>query len=299
MGWRSRIRPLTGTGSQRSGQGQTALRCMAPLSGLHRLLGNAASDLEARPRRSHPQRHLARLPRDPDGGVRSPGRSRAQSAVDPGGFVLVVEGSLPTKEQGIYMKLAGKPALQVLQEVGAKAAAIIAIGSCASWGGVPSADPNPTGAMGVDSIIKDKPIVNIPGCPPNPYTLMGVVLQFARYVHAARARRREAPEVRLRPRHSRPLPAPRPFRRGTLRNHLRRRGTPPGLVPLQDGLQRPRYPCRMLYPALQRNSRRLADRHRRALYRLHRTNHRLPHPSVRNGSHPPCHARRYLSRGPV
>jgi hydrogenase small subunit len=93
-----------------------------------------------------------------------------------GKFVLVVEGAIPTKEQGRYMLLNGKPALK---EVGSKAAAIIAMGSCASWGGVPSADPNPTGATGVDSIITDKPIVNLPGCPPNPYTLLGVVLEFA------------------------------------------------------------------------------------------------------------------------
>lgn len=110
-----------------------------------------------------------------------------------GKFILVVEGAIPVKEQGIYMKLGGRPALQVLQDVGSKAAAIIAIGSCASWGGLPSADPNPTGATGVDSIIADvdsvktgvdsiiaeKPVVNIPGCPPNPYTLLGVVLEFA------------------------------------------------------------------------------------------------------------------------
>ena len=57
-----------------------------------------------------------------------------------GKFVLVVEGAIPTKEQGIYMKLGGKPAMEVLKDVGSKAAAIIAIGSCASWGGVPSAD---------------------------------------------------------------------------------------------------------------------------------------------------------------
>ena len=50
--------------------------------------------------------------------------------------------------------------------------AVIAIGSCASWGGVPSADPNPTGAVGVDSVISGKPIVNLPGCPPNPYNLL-------------------------------------------------------------------------------------------------------------------------------
>ncbi len=96
-----------------------------------------------------------------------------------GKYVLVVEGSIPRKANGIYMKLAGRPALQVLEEVGGQAAAIIAIGSCASWGGIPSADPNPTDAVGVDAIIKNKPIVNLPGCPPNPYNLLGTVLQYA------------------------------------------------------------------------------------------------------------------------
>src|ERR1700757_2103241 len=44
-----------------------------------------------------------------------------------GKFVLVVEGSIPTKDNGQYMKLAGKPAIEVLQEVGRKAAAIISM----------------------------------------------------------------------------------------------------------------------------------------------------------------------------
>jgi hydrogenase small subunit len=99
----------------------------------------------------------------------------------PGKYVCIVEGSIPTKEQGGYMKLAGKPALKVLEEVGGKAGAVIAMGSCASWGGVPSAGPNPTGAQGVDTLLKGVPIVNIPGCPPNPYTLLGTVLEFAKY----------------------------------------------------------------------------------------------------------------------
>ncbi len=96
-----------------------------------------------------------------------------------GKFVLVVEGSIPTKDQGQYMKLAGRPAIQVLKEIAPKSAAVIAMGSCASWGGVPSADPNPTGAQGVDSIITEKPVVNIPGCPTNPYNLLAVVLEYA------------------------------------------------------------------------------------------------------------------------
>jgi hydrogenase small subunit len=96
-----------------------------------------------------------------------------------GKFVLVCEGAIATKDQGQYLKLAGVNGIDRLKEVASKSAAIIAMGSCASWGGVASADPNPTGATGVDSIIKDKPIVNIPGCPPNPYTLLGVVLEYA------------------------------------------------------------------------------------------------------------------------
>jgi hydrogenase small subunit len=96
-----------------------------------------------------------------------------------GKFILVVEGSIPTGAHGIYMKLAGRPALEVLAEIGGQAAAIIAIGSCASWGGIPSADPDPTGAVGVADLLPDHSIINIPGCPPNPYTMLGVVLQYA------------------------------------------------------------------------------------------------------------------------
>jgi hydrogenase small subunit len=95
-----------------------------------------------------------------------------------GKYVLVVEGSIPTRDDGVYMQLAGRPAIQVVKEVASKAAAVIAMGSCASWGGVPSADPNPTGAVGVDSVISGKPIVNLPGCPPNPYNLLAVVLEY-------------------------------------------------------------------------------------------------------------------------
>jgi hydrogenase small subunit len=97
-----------------------------------------------------------------------------------GKFVLVVEGSIPLKDNGQYLKIAGKWGVDRLNEVAAHAAAVIAIGSCASWGGVQSSGLNPTGATGVDQIIKSKPVVNIPGCPPNPYVLLGTVLQYAK-----------------------------------------------------------------------------------------------------------------------
>jgi hydrogenase small subunit len=95
-----------------------------------------------------------------------------------GKFILVVEGSIPTKDDGIYCKIGNKTAQQILAEVAPKAAAIVAIGSCASWGGVQSASPNPTGAVGVDAIIKDKPVINLPGCPASPYNILSVVLYY-------------------------------------------------------------------------------------------------------------------------
>jgi hydrogenase small subunit len=96
-----------------------------------------------------------------------------------GKYVLVVEGSIPTKDEGAYLKIAGRNGIDMLHEVSSHAAAVISIGSCASWGGVPSAGMNPTGAVGVDSIIKNKAVVNIPGCPPNPYVVLGTILEYA------------------------------------------------------------------------------------------------------------------------
>jgi len=80
--------------------------------------------------------------------------------------ILVVNGSIPTKDGGIYCTIDGKSAEQVLQEAAENAIAILAVGACAVWGSVQAANPNPTGAVGVDQIIKNKPIINVAGCPP-------------------------------------------------------------------------------------------------------------------------------------
>jgi hydrogenase small subunit len=98
-----------------------------------------------------------------------------------GQYVCIVEGAIPTKENGIYCKIAGRTAMDILQDVGGKAGAVISIGSCASWGGIPSADPNPTGAVGAPEILPDTTVVTIPGCPANPYNLLGTVLQYATF----------------------------------------------------------------------------------------------------------------------
>ena len=98
-------------------------------------------------------------------------------AANKGKYILVVEGAIPTKDNGVYCKIGGKTAIELLNECAADAAAVIAIGSCASWGGMPSTSPNPTGASGVAKVL-GKPVVTIPGCPPNPYNFLSTVVHF-------------------------------------------------------------------------------------------------------------------------
>ena len=105
-------------------------------------------------------------------------RARAQAMKDNWGkYLLIVDGSIPTGNPG-YGTIAGHDNLSMLKETAEGAAAIIALGTCAAYGGIPGAAPNPTGAVPVGDIIKDKPIVNVPGCPPIPVVITGVLVQY-------------------------------------------------------------------------------------------------------------------------
>ena len=94
-----------------------------------------------------------------------------------GKYVLIVDGSIPISNPG-YSTIAGISNEDMLMEAAEGAAAIVAIGSCAAFGGIPQARPNPTGAVSVSDLIKDKPIVNVPGCPPIPVVITGVLTHF-------------------------------------------------------------------------------------------------------------------------
>ena len=94
-----------------------------------------------------------------------------------GKYLLVVDGSIPLGNPG-YSTIAGISNYDMLMEAAAGAAAIIAVGTCATYGGIPHANPNPTGAVSVSDLIKDKPIINVPGCPPIPVVITGVLTHF-------------------------------------------------------------------------------------------------------------------------
>ena len=53
--------------------------------------------------------------------------------------------------------------------------ALISVGTCAAFGGMPHAKPNPTGAVPVSEIITDKPVINISGCPPIAEAMAGTI----------------------------------------------------------------------------------------------------------------------------
>jgi hydrogenase small subunit len=94
-----------------------------------------------------------------------------------GKYLLIVDGSVPTGNPG-YGTIAGISNLDMLREAAQGAAAIVALGSCAAFGGIPMANPDPTGAVPVSEIVKDKPIINVPGCPPIPVVITGVLMQY-------------------------------------------------------------------------------------------------------------------------
>ena len=111
-------------------------------------------------------------------------------------FVLCVEGSIPNENlsgDGYWAAIGDNPETgqpittsEWLDRLAPKAAAVVAIGSCATFGGIPAMKNNPTGAMGVADHLgwdfksaANLPIVNIPGCPAQPDNMTETLLYLA------------------------------------------------------------------------------------------------------------------------
>jgi hydrogenase small subunit len=110
---------------------------------------------------------------------------RAEAALDAtvkskaGKYLAAVEGAIPTGVGGAYCTIGGKSALQIAREVCGNAAATIAIGTCATFGGIPAAAPNPTGALSVaDAVPGVKNLINLSACPANVENLTALLVYY-------------------------------------------------------------------------------------------------------------------------
>ncbi len=95
-----------------------------------------------------------------------------------GQYIAVVEGSIPLKDGGVYCCIGGRSAIDIVKEVCGGALATLAVGTCAAYGGIPAAAPNPTGAVGVSDAVPGITVVNLPGCPVNVENITATVVHF-------------------------------------------------------------------------------------------------------------------------
>jgi hydrogenase small subunit len=103
-----------------------------------------------------------------------------------GGYLLVIEGSIPLAEDGRYCMIAGKPFKDIVREAAANASAIICVGSCATYGGIPRSGP--TDAVGYlyrgtrlhhyYDDLGNKPVINLPTCPLHEERLVAVIVHY-------------------------------------------------------------------------------------------------------------------------
>lgn len=99
-----------------------------------------------------------------------------------GNYIYVQEGVIPTGAEGRYCvvgELNGKriTMLEMAKELANNAKAVVAAGSCPSFGGIVSSGANPTGVKPLSEIV-NKPVINIPGCPAHPDDVFGTLIYY-------------------------------------------------------------------------------------------------------------------------
>lgn len=102
-----------------------------------------------------------------------------------GNYILMVEGGIPMGKTENYLTVGGhgKTGYSIAKEACENAKAILAIGTCSSFGGIQAANPNPSNAQAL-SKVTNKTIINVPGCPPSEKNIVGNVLQFLLFQEA-------------------------------------------------------------------------------------------------------------------
>lgn len=103
-----------------------------------------------------------------------------------GQYYLVVEGAVPVAA-GRHTATLGEhngqpvPFADRVRQMAAKAKAVMAVGTCAAYGGIPAAGVNPTTSKAVSAVVRGTPLVNVPGCPIHPDWVLGTLLHLIRY----------------------------------------------------------------------------------------------------------------------
>jgi len=99
-------------------------------------------------------------------------------ASERGNYIAVIEGSIPLAENGVYCTIGGRSAIDIAQEVCTNAYATIAVGTCASFGGIPAAAGGVTGAVGVSQAIPGLRLINLSACPMNGANLAATLVHY-------------------------------------------------------------------------------------------------------------------------
>ncbi len=95
-----------------------------------------------------------------------------------GKYFAAVEGSIPLGENGAYCCVAGRSSVDIVREVCGSALATFAMGTCATFGGIPKAHPNPTGAVGVRDVVPRATVINLAGCPVNAENITAAIVYY-------------------------------------------------------------------------------------------------------------------------
>ncbi|MDH4143131.1 MAG: hydrogenase small subunit [Chloroflexota bacterium] len=119
-------------------------------------------------------------------------RRHAQE-IAPGSYIAIVEGAVPTGDNGVYCTVGGRAFSEVVREVCGGALATIAVGSCAVDGGAPAAAGGTTGSDGVGAIVSDATLVNLPGCPVNVVNLTATIVHYLTFKAAPATDARHRP----------------------------------------------------------------------------------------------------------
>lgn len=98
-------------------------------------------------------------------------------------YIVIVDGAVSTKDNGIYNIVGnykGKniTGMEEVKRTALKAKYILTVGTCASYGGISAARPNPTGCISAAEYIKkelNREVIRIPGCPAHPDWIMGTI----------------------------------------------------------------------------------------------------------------------------